>query len=117
MDKFGMYAAAVSRAPERQAESDGASYLRCQSVTEVQDGGVVIVRTLVETHVVLQGVPQLRDKQIGKKKNRKPKKLLSSRTGEQIDSERKAVRNKLFIQLLRFFMAICAWLQKRKILK
>lgn len=66
MDKRGMYAAAVSRAPERQAESDGASYLRCQSVTEVQDGGVVIVRALVETHVVLQGVPQLGDKQMWK---------------------------------------------------
>lgn len=66
MDKRRMYAAAVDGAPDRQAESDGASYLRCQSVTEVQDRGVVIVRALVETHVVLQRVPQLRDKQMGK---------------------------------------------------
>lgn len=73
MDKRGMYAAAVSGAPERQAESDGASYLRCQSVTEVQDGGVVIVRALVETHVVLQGVPQLGDKQMWKKAENKKK--------------------------------------------
>lgn len=32
---------------ETEGESDGGSYLRCQSVTEVQDGGVVIVRPLV----------------------------------------------------------------------
>lgn len=66
MDKRRVYAAAVDGAPERQAKSDGAAYLRCQPVTEVQDGGVVIVRALVETHVILQGVPQLRDKQMGK---------------------------------------------------
>lgn len=64
MDKHGLCAAAVSGAPARRLESDGASYLRCQSVTEVQDGGVVIVRALVETHVVLQGVPQLGGKQM-----------------------------------------------------
>lgn len=68
MDKLRMYVAA---APERQEESDGASYLRCQSVTEVQDWRVVIVRALVETHVVFQGVPQLEDKQMGKKEEEK----------------------------------------------
>lgn len=67
MDKQGMCGAAVA------VESDGASYLRCQSVTEVQDGGVVVVRALVQTHVILQGVPQLRDKQTNRRGKNKRK--------------------------------------------
>lgn len=46
---------------ERETEREG-SNLRCQSVTEIQDGHVVIVGPLVQTQIILQRVFQLTDK-------------------------------------------------------
>lgn len=39
------------------------SNLRCHPMTEVQDGDVVVVRSLVQTQVVLQRVFQLKQKE------------------------------------------------------